>query len=199
MAKKINLIVFDFDGTLSAFDSNMEFGKYCFKHSVRPWVFLPIIGIAFIIKYIKPKSILWREMMRSFLTQKMVKKLAPGFIKQHKLNRFGWAAEQVESEKSKPNTKVILISAGPNYLIPQLVSDIKFDAVISSDLEKSRPWKFKFFAWNTNKVVAMNNWAKKNGYDINFVRSYSDNKSDRPIMKLAREQVWINPKTGSRI
>lgn len=46
MLMKQDVVVFDFDGTLSARDSNVEFGRYCFRHSVRPWLFLPLMGVA---------------------------------------------------------------------------------------------------------------------------------------------------------
>lgn len=197
MLKKIDLVVFDFDGTLSAKDCNMAFGKYCFKHSLRPWAFLPVIGVAGIAKLFNPGGIWWRQTMRSFLTADMVKKLAPNFIKEHKMERFGWSKEQVATERAKGN-KVILISAGPDYLIPFLVSDIKFDAVICSKMEKLKPWKYKFLCWGSNKVLAMDEWATKNKYLPNLVKSYSDSKTDLPLMELADEQVWIDPRTGLR-
>lgn len=196
--KKINLVVFDFDGTISSGDTNVGFGRYCFAHSVRPWLFLPIMGVAFIIKKIAPKCICWRQMMRMFLTNNMIKKYANDFIKIHKKNRFGWVNECIAFEKSKPNTRVILISASSNFMIPKLVDNLGFDAVIHSEMDKKYPWKFKFFCYGPNKVIALNEWLKKNNYSANFVRSYSDNISDVPIMELANEQVWIDPKTGIR-
>jgi phosphoserine phosphatase len=33
---------------------------------------------------------------------------------------------------------------------------------------------------------------------VNLVRSYGDSRADRFIMARATEQVWINPKTGTR-
>ena len=136
--------------------------------------------------------------MRRFLTEKMVKKYAQDFIKQHKQNRFGWAYERVVAERAAGNT-VILISASPNYLLKPLVRDMKFDAVMCSEMYANRPWKYKFLCWGKNKVVALNTWAAKNKITPNIVRAYSDSKSDMPIMKLAAEQVWINRKTGCRI
>lgn len=197
MLTKVNLVVFDFDGTLSAKDSNMAFGKYCFKHSVRPWLFLPVIAVAGIAKIFNPSGIWWRETMRSFLTADMVKRLAPAFIKEHKMERFGWSKEQVAAERAAGN-KVILISAGPDYLIPFLVADIKFDGVVCSTMDKKKPWKYKFFCWGKNKVHAMDEWARRNKVLPKLVKSYSDSKTDMPLMELAMEQVWINPRTGSR-
>jgi len=196
---QINLVVFDFDGTLSSHDANMEFGKYCLSRSLRPWLFLPLIGLAVILKKFKPSGTLWRQMMRRFLTKNMVKKYADDFVIQHNKNRFGWVAERIKLEKSKKNTRVILISASPDYLIHKLVRDLKFDAVICSQMYLARPWKYKFLCWGNNKVVAMNRWLKSKNYTVNFVRSYSDNISDAPIMSLAKEQIWIDPKTGIRV
>ncbi|MDR0727061.1 MAG: haloacid dehalogenase-like hydrolase [Rickettsiales bacterium] len=197
MLTKVNLVVFDFDGTLSAKDSNVAFVKYCFRRSVRPWLFLPIIIVGLIAKLFNPGGIWWREASRRFITADMVKKFATDFIKQHKMERFGWSKDQVAAERAAGN-KVILISAGPDYLIPFLASDIKFDAVICSVMDSTKPWKFKFMCWGKNKVHAMDEWARQNKVLPRLVKSYSDSKTDMPMMDIAEEQVWINPHTGSR-
>ena len=54
------------------------------------------------------------------------------------------------------------------------------------------------FCSNKNKVVALDNWARDNKIIPNVVRAYSDSRQDLPIMKIAKEQVWIDPKTGLR-
>lgn len=197
MLKKTDIVVFDFDGTLSAKDSNVEFAKYCFRHSARPWFYLPLMGVASISKMFNPAGIWWRQNIRRFLTPDMVKKFAPAFIKQHKQNRFGWSKEQVAAERSA-GRQVILISASPDYLLPQLVRDIKFDAVMCSQMDKTRPWKYKYLCWGQNKVYAMDEWAKENKILPRVVRSYSDSKADLPLMEIASEQVWIDKKTGLR-
>ena len=196
--KKVNVVVFDFDGTLSAYDANYQFAKYCLRHNLRTWLFLPLIALGGVGRIINHPGIWWRKTMRRFLTEKMVKKYAPDFIKQHKLNRFGWAAERVAAERAAGNI-VILISASPNYLLRPLVRDMAFDDVICSEMYAKKPWKYKFLCWGKNKVVALNAWAKKNKITPVVVRAYSDSRSDMPIMKLAHEQVWINRKTGLRV
>lgn len=197
MLKKINVVVFDFDGTLSWPDSNFAFARYCMKHSIRPWLYLPMVGICGIIRLVNPDGIWWREHMRRFITPEMVKRFVPDFVKEHKLNRFGWAKDQVKAEKAAGNT-VVLISASPDYLIPELVKDMKFDAVMCSKMDKEHPWKYKFLCWGKNKVIALDKWATENKYIPNVVRSYSDSKTDMPIMEIAKEAVWIDAKTGLR-
>lgn len=197
MLKKVNVVVFDFDGTLSASDSNLEFFKYCFKHSWRPWFFLPFVFVGIIGRCLNPQGIWWRENLRHFITPNMINKFSKDFIKYHKQNRFGWAKEQVAKEK-KAGNKVILISASPDYLIPKLVDDMKFDAVMCSIMEETKPYKYKFLCWNKNKVIALDKWASENKYIPNLVRSYSDSMTDMPIMEIAKEQVWIDNKTGLR-
>ena len=68
MLKKINVVVFDFDGTLSWPDSNFAFARYCMKHSIRPWLYLPMVGICGIIRLVNPDGIWWREKIRSFIS-----------------------------------------------------------------------------------------------------------------------------------
>lgn len=197
MLKKVDVVVFDFDGTLSASDSNYEFFKYCFKHSIRPWLFLPCVLAGIIGARLNPDGLWWRETIRNFVTPKMVRDFSADVIKAHKKNRFGWAKEQVAKE-AKAGNKVILISASPDYLIPHLVADMKFDAVFCSQMDKEKPYKYKFLCWGKNKVIALDKWAVENKYIPNVVRAYSDSKNDMPIMEIAKEQVWIDKKTGLR-
>jgi len=201
MKKKI--VLFDFDGTLSLRDAPVEFGKYCFRNSLRPWFFMPVVmaGLALRImagrdaKFrVRKVDIIWRQMVRCFLTPGLIKKMLPGFVAEHKLNRFGWAAEQVAKERAAGNF-VILSSASPAYLILPLVSDMEFDLVIASETDKKRPWKIKFLNWGQNKILALDSVVK--GRKV--VRTYSDSIVDTPIMNLAELQVWIDPKTGCRV
>ncbi|MCM1293948.1 MAG: haloacid dehalogenase-like hydrolase [Muribaculaceae bacterium] len=197
MLQKVDVVVFDFDGTLSALDSNVEFAKYCFRHSLRPWLYLPLMGVAGIVASINPDGIWWRENIRRFLTPRMVKKFAPGFIKQHKRERFGWAREQVAAERAA-GRMVVLASASPNYLLRPLVRDIKFDAVLCSEMDDAHPWKYKYLCWGKNKVYALDAWARDNKMIPRVVRVYSDSKSDMPLMDISAEQVWVDRKTGLR-
>ncbi len=197
MLQKVDIVVFDFDGTLSSGDSNIDFGYYCFKHSVKPWFCVPSMIFAFIVKVFNPNGVWWRQKMHRFLTKQMVRDFTPAFIKQHKQKRFGWAKDQVAKERAKGN-KVVLISASPDYLISKLVSDMKFDAVLTSVVDPNKPWQYSFVCYGKNKVVALDNWAKENKFIPNVVRSYSDSLSDMPLMDIAKEHVWIDRKTGLR-
>ena len=195
MLKKANVVVFDFDGTLSASDSHLAFGKYCFRHSVRPWLYLPLFLIGMLVYMFNRHSKWGRQVARRFVTPKMVKEFAPHVICEHRKKRFGWAYDQVASEHAAGNI-CILISAGPDYIVPELVRDMKFDAVITSRMNKKHPWKYEFMCWGPNKVVALDRWAKKNKIVPHVVRSYGDSKSDKYIMELADTEVWINRETG---
>lgn len=197
MLQKKDIVVFDFDGTLSASDSNLEFFKYCFKHSVRPWLHLPSVIAGVIGMRLNHRGIWWREKIRNFITPKMVADFSNDVIKLHKQNRFGWAKDQVAKEKKAGNI-VLLISASPDYLIPELVADMKFDGVLCSKMDKEKPYKYKFLCWGKNKVIALDKWAVEHKIIPNVIRAYSDSKNDMPIMKIAKEQVWIDPKTGLR-
>lgn len=197
MLQKVDVVVFDFDGTLSALDSNVEFAKYVARRDLQPWLFAPMVLAGAIGKRFNRGGLWWRQTMRRFITSRMVKKYADDFIREHKQNRFGWAKEQVAAERAA-GRKVVLISAAPDYLIPGLVRDIKFDAVMCSQMESARPWRYKFLCWGANKVRALDAWATENKYIPRVVRSYSDSRADMPMMNIADEAVWVDPKTGLR-
>jgi phosphoserine phosphatase len=196
MLKKQKVIVFDFDGTLSASDSNREFFRYCFRHSLRPWLFLPVIGFGLIWRIFDSSPTHWRQILRCFITRGMVEKLAPGFIAEHKKRRFEWAKARVASEHYSTDVKVILISAGPDYLIRKLVDDMKFDAVITTKTDPDYPWKLNWFCYAENKVAALDEWAKKKKVLPVLIRAYGDSLADRFIMEIANQAIWIDPKTG---
>ncbi|MBE6459815.1 MAG: hypothetical protein E7009_02405, partial [Alphaproteobacteria bacterium] len=92
----------------------------------------------------------------------------------------------------------VLISASTDYLVPQLVRDMKFDAVLCSRMDKKKPWRYEYICWGIKKVYALDEWARQNKIIPHVVRSYSDSKSDMPMMEIADEAVWINRKTGTR-
>lgn len=193
MLKPVDVVLFDFDGTLSWPDSNFAFGWYCFRHSVRPWMFLPLIGVCLVVRLFNPAGVWWRENIRRFITPNMVHRFVGDFVREHKKNRFGWAAERVADEHAAGN-KVLLVSASPDYLINKLVPDMKFDAVICSKMSAKKPWKYKFLCRGENKVHAVDEWARENKFIPHVVRAYSDSRSDLPMMEIAEQQIWINPK-----
>ena len=195
MLQKVKMVIFDFDGTLSASDSNLEFGRYCFAHSLRPWIFLPVFLIGLLMYFFNKHSMLSRELMRCFVTPTMVRRFAPVVINEHKKRRFGWAASQVAKEKAAGNI-CVLISAGPDYLVPELVADMEFDAILTSKMDAKRPWKYRFMCWGPNKVTALTNFAHRHNFIPQIVRAYGDSKSDKYIMDMANSQIWINRKTG---
>ncbi|MDR0319801.1 MAG: haloacid dehalogenase-like hydrolase [Rickettsiales bacterium] len=221
----MKIVLFDFDGTLSARDANAEFYKYTFFRSFRQFLFLPWLIAGAVGKLLNPNGKWCREAMRRYLTPGMARKYAAGFIKEHRRNRFGWAAEKIAEEKARGAT-VVCISASPDFLLPPLVADLGFDAVISSVMDKAKPWRYDKPCWGEWKVDRLDEWA--NGTIImnhtmdpglppspfglrrtsraplhrrgtlEVVRAYSDSKSDLPMMRLAKEQVWVDSRTGMR-
>lgn len=196
MAKKIDISVFDFDGTLSASDANLEFGKYLLRHSPKTWLYLPFIIVGMLAKYLNPSGLWWRQMSRRYVTKNTVQRYAPEFIREHKKRRFDWALDAVAREREDGNI-VLLISASPDYLVPYLVDDMDFDAILCSQMDALHPWKINFLCWGPGKVEALAHWAAENNVIPNVVRSYGDSPGDKFIMARANEQVWIERNSPS--
>jgi HAD superfamily phosphoserine phosphatase-like hydrolase len=193
---KKNIVVFDFDGTLSAGDLNYDFWKYAMRNSVRPRLFLPLTIFGMAIKPLNKSGVFWREISRLWLNRKLLIRLRAQFLREHRLKIFGWAADKIAEEKSNGNI-IVLISASPDYLLRKLMKDIgwHFDIFLCSKMDDEKPWKYKFLCYGKNKLRRLNETIS----NYRIVRAYSDSKSDMPIMSCAAEQVWINPKTGIRI
>lgn len=187
------IVVFDFDGTLSWPDTNVEFQRFAMRRSVWPWICLPLTIFGVLMKYVSANAAWRRNLARRYQTKKLLARLGPDFIRHHLRNRFGWAAEQVARERAMGNF-VVLVSASPDYFVRPLVKDMGFDLIVASVMDKKRPWRLKFLCYGENKVAALDRAIKS--YKI--IRAYADSKSDLPIMSKAAEQVWINPRTGCR-
>lgn len=191
----MKVVLFDFDGTLSSGDANLGFFCYTlFKKPLRHILFFPMYVIAFIGGKINYNGIWWRQIIRKYLTREIVEQYATEFIRYHKKNRFGWSAKKIAEEKAL-GAKVICISASPNYLIPGLVQDLDFDAVLCTETDYAKPWKIISPCHGKYKIDRLNALLMHEKIDV--VRAYSDSKSDLPMMNLAKEQVWVNPKNGS--
>ncbi|MDR0804149.1 MAG: haloacid dehalogenase-like hydrolase [Rickettsiales bacterium] len=195
--EKKKIVVFDFDGTLSSGDSNTDFYWHCFWRSPRGMLYLPLTLACAVVARFCPRGVWWRENIRRCITTEMVKKFAPEFIKIHRARRFGWAADQVAAERAAGNI-VLCISAGPDYLIPKLVRDMRFDAVLCSKMDKKKPWRFRFLCHDARKVWALYEWCDAREIMPVVARSYSDSRNDLPMMEIAGDQVWIDKKTGLR-
>ena len=63
-------------------------------------------------------------------------------------------------------------------------------------MEASHPYKYKFFCWGYNKVATLDKWAKAHKVLPIVIESYADSKSDKPLMDLAKKQMWID-KSGN--
>ncbi|MDR2686054.1 MAG: HAD-IB family phosphatase [Rickettsiales bacterium] len=189
------LVLFDYDGTLSAGDANNDFYRYTLRREpLRQSFHIPLLLIVKVGQLLNCKGIWWRHLLRIHITKEIVKKYAPGFIKEQKLKQFGWAKEQIAAEKKK-GAICILLSASPDYLIKGLTKDLGLDKIICSRMDTARPWKIKELCYGQNKVNMLEAVIQP-PYEV--VRAYSDSRSDMPMMNIAEEQVWINPRTGIR-
>jgi phosphoserine phosphatase len=194
--EKNNIVVFDFDGTLCAGDLSFGFWIYALRRSIRPWLFLPMTIFGIMISPLNRGGVFWRGVARRWLDKKLLLRLRDPFLAERKLKIFGWAGDRIAEERAFGNM-VVLASASPDYLLKKLVglAGWRLDMFLCSKTDGEKPWKYDFLCYGKNKLKRL----KSTLGDFRIIRAYSDNRSDMPIMRLARDRIWINPSSGARV
>lgn len=177
---KINL--YDFDKTIYDGDSSTDFFFYSLMHYPRIVIILPKLIVAALAcgLHIITKTKM-KETIFSFV------KYIPD-IDEH-INLF-WESHRCYIKnfyRSKKHDKDIIISASPEFLLMPLKEELGVLDLIASRVDKKTG---KFTGLNCHgeeKVKRLNKKYK----DYEVLESYSDNKCDAPILRLAKKQYIV--------
>ncbi len=177
---KINL--YDFDKTIYDGDSSCDFIFYSFKKYPRTLIVVPKIifaAIAHALHIISKTKM--KENIFSFV------KYIPN-IDDH-VDKF-WELHQSNLKKfymDKNHDRDIIISASPEFLLNPLKEELGVLDLMASRVDK-RTGKFDGLNCHGEEKVRRLNEKYK---DYEVLESYSDNKCDAPILRLAKTQYIV--------
>lgn len=176
---------YDFDKTIYASDSSVDFYKFCLKKNKKLLLMLPnqIYGLILYILGIIDKTKA-KEYIFSFLKKiDNVDLYIKEFWKENKKKIKGWYLKQ------KKETDVI-ISASPEFLLKPLEKELKVK-VIASKVDK-KTGKFELANCHDHEKVRRYKEEIKNKQLASF---YSDSMSDKPMMDISENAYLVKDNT----
>lgn len=177
---KINL--YDFDNTIYKGDSSTDFFMYSMMKYPKIAILLPKIAVS-AIKY-KLHKISKTEMKQTIFSFLKYVPDVDALVKEF------WDSHECyikEFYLAKKHDKDIIISASPEFLLDGITKKLGVMELIGSKVNKKTG---KFTGLNCHgeeKVKRLN----KKYEDYEVMESYSDSKSDIPILKLAKKQYLV--------
>ena len=179
--------IYDFDGTLYAGDSTVDFLLFSFRKHPALLRFLPIQGIAFFKYYVlkaTDKTAMKEQFYRVFSGYDP-EALLEEFWDTHQHKIFPWYAGQQEPED-------IIISASPEFLLRPICARLGIRHLIASRVD-SRTGRYQGKnCHGAEKVVRL---KQELGYD-HCTAFYSDSYSDTPLAEIA-DKAYLVKKDGT--
>lgn len=176
----INL--YDFDKTIYAGDSSMDFFFWCAMKNPSIYLNLPKMawaGFKYKLKLIDKTEM--KEVIFSFLKKvKDVDKEVELFWEEHKCYIKDFYLK-------KKHDKDIIISASPEFLLEGICKELKVKDMIASRVNKKTG---NFTGKNCHGEEKVRRLNKKHG-EVEVKEAYSDSKSDLPILKLAKKAYYV--------
>ena len=177
------------------------FRKYPLKGTLFSLWYLKEIFF-YIIKVIDLKKL--KERFFIFLeshTKEEIDEITRGFWKEYVRLNYEWTVSEL-IENKKECDMVIVSSATPKFIIETFLIELGYDLVFGTEFEGDGKEKFisKIKGGNNKgheKVKKLNEWAKKNNFEYNIVKFYSDSLADKPLFDIAQKKIWI--KKGKKI
>lgn len=178
----MQMILYDFDGTIYDGDSSVDFFKYCVKHNKKIYKRFPKMILAFFrykTKYINITEC--KEELFSFLNDvENIDKMAENFWKENekKVKKF---------YLEKDHSNDIIISASPEFLLKPICNKLKVKDLIASNVDKHNG---KFYEPNNSEEVKVKNFYQK--YPKAIIKEmYSDSNNDKPLLDLAEKSYFV--------
>lgn len=180
--------IYDFDGTLYAGDSTMDFLKYSFKKHPALIRFLPAMGIAALKHYgfHSIEKTCMKETFYSLFTGYDAESLLEEFWDIHEKNIFPWYPGKQQKDDD------IIISASPEFLLKPICQRLGIRYLIASRVDSKTGKYTGKNCHGPDKVLRLKEELGITQCD-NF---YSDAYSDQPMAEIA-EKAWMVEKDGA--
>ena len=174
--------IYDFDGTLYAGDSTMDFLKYSFRKHPALLRFLPAMGIA-ALKHYGFKSIdktAMKQIFYSMFTSYDAEGLLEEFWDKHQHKIFPWYPGQQEETD-------IIISASPEFLLQPICDRLGIKHLMASRVDPKTGKYTGLNCWGSEKVIRLQAQMGVTHCD----KFFSDSHSDQPLADIADEAFLI--------
>ena len=197
---KKNLIVYDFDKTIYSGETGVDFSVfYLKKYPLKSILFLIAYFrylVLYLLKIVNLAKV--KEKYFKFLeshTKQEIQDLIDEFWESKKDEIYPWVKEELQKNKKEADF-VIVTSASPLFLIEKFLISIGFDVVFGTKFVGDNQKRFVAQINGKNnkgeeKVKKLNRWAKKNNYEYEIVKFYSDSLADKPLYDIAKQKFWI--------
>lgn len=177
--------IYDFDGTIYAGDSTVDFYRYCIKKRPQVLLYLPetlIWGLGFICKLVKKTT--FKEHFYHFLKAIDTDKMVISFWRSHIDNIYPWYYEKHKDDD-------IVISASPYFLLRPICDKLKIKTLIASKVD---PKDGRYDGLNCHGEEKVKRLYSEVG-KVHIDNFYSDSHSDTPLAKLA-DKAFLVEKNG---
>lgn len=170
--------IYDFDKTIVPFDSGSLFVLYCMVHY--PWciLYLPIIGVGFLLTLIKVISFTqFKRMCFMFLPLIPRDRAVKGFWDRYESRVHPWFREE-------RNRYRVIISASPDFLLNEISERLGFDELICTVHDGKSGAIIGENCRGEEKVRRL--YENHKPEDIKVIDVYSDSIThDKPIFSLS--------------
>ncbi len=175
--------IYDFDGTLYAGDSTMDFLKYSIRKHPGLIRFLPAMGLA-ALKHYGFHSIEKTDMKQVFyriFTGYDAEGLLEEFWDKHETNIFPWYPGRQQKEDD------IIISASPEFLLKPICKRLGIRHLMASRVDSCTGIYTGKNCWGPEKPIRLREQMGITRCD-NF---YSDSYSDQPLAEIAHNAFLV--------
>lgn len=178
--------VYDFDGTIYAGDSTVDFYLFCVKRRPRVLRALPrqVTGT---VKYAigKLEKTQWKEQFFSFLLYVPdVESMLEKFCLTNRKKIKAWYRTQKREDD-------VIISASPRFLVERFCCAEGIANVIATEVDV---YSGKILGKNCRGGEKVNRFCEQ--FNVKEIdRFYSDSKSDAPLAEAARESYFVRKYT----
>lgn len=178
----MELDIYDFDKTIVPFDSGTLFLFYCMVHY--PWciLYMPIIGICFVLMMLKVMNFTtFKKICFMFVPLVPLEKAVKKFWDKYEKSVHPWFYDRTRYS--------VIISASPDFLLNEISARLGFDELICTRHNEKTGAIIGENCRGEEKVRRF--FEVHNAEDVVVCDVYSDSiKHDTPIFNLATKQCY---------